>query len=48
MVALNGFTQPAADFARQHRLILVGREELKSWAHGTHLHDVVGIPRTAP
>ncbi|MGP3737500.1 restriction endonuclease (plasmid) [Streptomyces sp. GDS52] len=29
MIALKGFTQPAIDFARHHRLILVGRPELK-------------------
>ncbi|GAA3265100.1 hypothetical protein GCM10010469_35320 [Streptomyces labedae] len=43
MIALNGFTQPAIDFARHHRLILVGRPELKKWAHGQHLYDVIGI-----
>ncbi|MFK4156998.1 restriction endonuclease [Streptomyces fungicidicus] len=43
MIALNGFTQPAIDFAQHHRLILVGRPELKKWAHGQHLYDVIGI-----
>ncbi|MFC9285720.1 restriction endonuclease [Streptomyces sp. NPDC057052] len=43
MIAFNGFTQPAIDFARHHRLILVGRPELKKWAHGQHLYDVIGI-----
>ncbi|MDQ0785676.1 restriction endonuclease [Streptomyces sp. B3I8] len=43
MIALNGFTQPAIDFARHHQLILMGRPELKRWAHGEHLYDVLGI-----
>lgn len=46
MVALNGFTQPAIEFARHHKLILVGRGELKRWAHGQHLYDVLGIQST--
>lgn len=46
MIALNGFTQPAVEFARHHRLILVGRPELRKWAHGQHLYDVIGIQRT--
>ncbi|MFE4423728.1 restriction endonuclease [Streptomyces sp. NPDC056817] len=48
MIALNGFTQPAVDFARHHRLILVGRPELKKWAHGQHLYDVIGIQSPTP
>ncbi|MEU6449719.1 restriction endonuclease [Streptomyces sp. NPDC046979] len=47
MVALNGFTQPAVDFAQHHRLILVGRSELKKWAHGQHLYDVIGLENAA-
>nr|WP_225882136.1 restriction endonuclease [Streptomyces aureocirculatus] len=46
MIALNGFTQPAVDFAQYHQLILVGRPELKKWAHGQHLYDVIGIQST--
>ncbi|WP_326681653.1 restriction endonuclease [Streptomyces sp. NBC_01237] len=41
IVALNGFTGPATDFARRHGLVLVGRPELKRWAHGEHLYSVV-------
>ncbi|MFD5030021.1 restriction endonuclease [Streptomyces sp. NPDC058405] len=37
IVALNGFTRPATDFARRHGIVLVGRPELKRWAHGEHL-----------
>jgi restriction system protein len=44
MIGLNGFTQPAVDFAAHHDLILNGRPELKRWAHGQHLYDVLGIP----
>ncbi|MGW0778895.1 restriction endonuclease [Streptomyces sp. NPDC002835] len=29
MIGLNGFTQPATDFAAHHKLILMGRAELK-------------------
>ncbi|GAB1333349.1 restriction endonuclease [Streptomyces sennicomposti] len=47
MIGLNGFTQPAVDFAAHHDLILMGRPELKRWAHGQHLYDVLGIPSTA-
>ncbi|MDN3260866.1 restriction endonuclease [Streptomyces sp. CSDS2] len=43
MIGLNGFTQPAVDFAQHHQLILMGRPELKRWAHGQHLYDVLGI-----
>jgi restriction system protein len=46
MIALNGFTRPAIEFARHHRLILVGQPELKKWAHGQHLYDVIGIQHT--
>ncbi|WP_251021183.1 restriction endonuclease [Streptomyces sp. ISL-98] len=46
MIGLNGFTQPAIDFATHHDLILMGRPELKRWAHGQHLYDVLGIPST--
>lgn len=46
MIALNGFTQPAIDFAQHHQLILMGRPELKKWAHGQHLYDVLGIQST--
>lgn len=48
MVALNGFTQPALDFARHHRLILVGRPQLEKWAHGQHLYDVIDIHDAMP
>jgi restriction system protein len=41
IIGLNGFTQPALDFASRHGLITVGREDLKRWAHGTHLYDVI-------
>ncbi|MEU2509840.1 restriction endonuclease [Streptomyces sp. NPDC007863] len=47
IIGLNGFTQPALDFASRHRLITVGREDLKRWAHGTHLYDVIRA-RTTP
>lgn len=46
MIALNGFTQPAIGFAVHHDLILMGRPELKRWAHGQHLYDVLGIRST--
>jgi restriction system protein len=46
MIGLNGFTQPATDFAAHHQLILMGRPELKQWAHGQHLYDVLGIQST--
>ncbi|WP_330434485.1 restriction endonuclease [Streptomyces sp. NBC_00825] len=41
IVALNGFTKPGADFARKHGITLVGRPELKRWAHGEHLYAAV-------
>ncbi|MEV7583677.1 restriction endonuclease [Streptomyces erythrochromogenes] len=47
MIALSGFTQPATDFAQHHELILVGRPELKQWANGQHLYDVLGSRSTA-
>ncbi|MFD3756695.1 restriction endonuclease [Streptomyces sp. NPDC058622] len=46
MIALNGFTGPAIDFARHHQLILMGRPELKRWAHGEHLYNVLGTQST--
>ncbi|MEU8727373.1 restriction endonuclease [Streptomyces sp. AgN23] len=46
MIALNSFTQPAVGFAQHHQLILMGRPELKKWAHGQHLYDVLGIQTT--
>ena len=47
MIALNGYTQPATDFARRHALVLVSRRELKLWAHGQHLYDVLAIESAA-
>jgi len=41
IVALNGFSVHAASFAADQRIILVGRRELKRWAHGEHLYDVL-------
>ncbi|MFJ1550682.1 restriction endonuclease [Streptomyces sp. NPDC088246] len=41
IIGLNGFTRPALDFAARHRLITIGREDLKRWAHGTHLYDII-------
>lgn len=41
MVGLNGFTKPASDFACQHNITLVAREELRRWAHGEHLYMAV-------
>lgn len=46
MIGLNGFTQPAADFAHRHDLTLIGRHELKRWAHGEHLYSVLTRQRT--
>ncbi|MEU2247860.1 restriction endonuclease [Streptomyces sp. NPDC019224] len=46
LVALNGFTRPATDFARRHGIVLVGRPELKRWAHGEHLYSVVSEEHT--
>ncbi|MFJ9590547.1 restriction endonuclease [Streptomyces acidicola] len=41
IIGLNGFTQPAIDFAQRHNLTLIGRHELKRWAHGEHLYSVL-------
>ncbi|MFJ1652629.1 restriction endonuclease [Streptomyces sp. NPDC088337] len=41
IVALNGFTKPATEFAERHDIALIGRPELKRWAHGEHLYAVV-------
>ncbi|MGW2858202.1 restriction endonuclease [Streptomyces sp. NPDC001205] len=43
MIGLTGFTEPAAAFARQHRITVLGRAEIKEWAHGTHLYRAVDI-----
>ncbi|WP_030267339.1 restriction endonuclease [Streptomyces violens] len=47
VVGLNGFTKPAADFAGRHGITLVGRQELKRWAHGSHLYAVLNEQRFA-
>ncbi|KUM67124.1 restriction endonuclease [Streptomyces curacoi] len=47
IVALNGFTKPATDFAQRHHIMLIGRPELKRWAHGEHLYAVVEEQRSA-
>ncbi|MEY9842869.1 restriction endonuclease [Streptacidiphilus sp. EB103A] len=41
IVALNGFSIHAANFAASQGIILVGRSELKRWAHGEHLYNVL-------
>ncbi|MFF1872611.1 restriction endonuclease [Kitasatospora herbaricolor] len=41
MVGLNGFTRQAVEFADRHALVLVDRQTLKAWAHGTHLYQVL-------
>jgi restriction system protein len=41
IVALNGFTRPGAEFALRHGITLVGRPELKRWAHGEHLYEAI-------
>ncbi|MFF4520516.1 restriction endonuclease [Streptomyces bluensis] len=41
IVALNGFTKPATEFAERHDIALIGRPELKRRAHGEHLYAVV-------
>ncbi len=46
IVALNGFTRPAVDFAQRHDIVLIGRPELKRWAHGEHLYTVVEEQRS--
>ncbi|MET8700055.1 restriction endonuclease [Kitasatospora sp. NPDC004723] len=43
VVALNGFTEPAAAFATQQRLHLVDRERLARWGAGQHLYQVLDI-----
>ncbi|MET9615409.1 restriction endonuclease [Kitasatospora indigofera] len=45
VVALNGFTEPAAAFAIQQRLHLVDRERLARWGAGQHFYDVLDIDR---
>ncbi|MFE5325501.1 restriction endonuclease [Embleya sp. NPDC056575] len=45
MVGLNGFTAPAAEFAADHGIHLVGRAELGDWAHGAHLYDLIDVYR---
>lgn len=46
IVALNGFTKPAVNFAQKHGIVLIGRLELKRWAHGEHLYAVVDEQRS--
>ncbi|MEY9839402.1 restriction endonuclease [Streptacidiphilus sp. EB103A] len=41
VVGLNGFSQPAVDFAASQNIALVGRPELKRWAHGEDLYSVL-------
>ncbi|WP_030621065.1 restriction endonuclease [Streptomyces fulvoviolaceus] len=41
MVGFSGFTRPAIEFAARHGIVLVGRPELKRWAHGTPLYDII-------
>ncbi|QEV21142.1 restriction endonuclease [Streptomyces alboniger] len=43
MIGLAGFTDPAATFARQHHITVLGRAEIKKWAHGTHLYQAVHV-----
>jgi hypothetical protein len=43
IVALNGFTAPAAALATQQRLHLVDRERLARWGIGQHLYEVLDI-----
>ncbi|MFB7674493.1 restriction endonuclease [Kitasatospora purpeofusca] len=43
VVALNGFTEPAAAFATRQRLHLVDRERLARWGAGQHLYQVLDI-----
>ncbi|MCX4745953.1 restriction endonuclease [Kitasatospora sp. NBC_01287] len=45
IVALNGFTAPAAALATQQRLHLVDRERLARWGSGQHLYEVLDIDR---
>ncbi|MFD7323920.1 restriction endonuclease [Streptomyces sp. NPDC059875] len=48
IIGLNGFTKPARDFAAKHNLIALGREDLKRWAHGTHLYDIIRAGAPSP
>lgn len=41
MVALNGFTLPAAEFASDQEITLIGRAALEQWAGGAHLLQVI-------
>ncbi len=43
VVALNGFTDPAAAFATKQRLHLVDRERRARWGAGQHLCDVLQV-----
>lgn len=44
MIGSADFTDhPAAAFARQHRITVLGRAEIKKWAHGTHLYRAVYV-----
>ncbi|MFF4383635.1 restriction endonuclease [Kitasatospora sp. NPDC001547] len=43
VVALNGFTEPAAAFATRQHLHLVDRERLARWGAGQHLYQVLDI-----
>ncbi|MGW9040830.1 restriction endonuclease, partial [Streptomyces sp. NPDC055721] len=40
-IGLNDFTKPASGFTERHDLIALDRGDLKRWAHGTHLYDVI-------
>ncbi|MGW4379401.1 restriction endonuclease [Kitasatospora sp. NPDC004531] len=46
VVALNGFTAPAVEFANRQCLHLVDRERLGRWGAGQHLYDVLEIDRS--
>lgn len=46
MVGLSSLTTPAVEFAAAQGLVLLGREQLKRWAGGDHLYDVVGVGTT--
>ncbi|MFE5588552.1 restriction endonuclease, partial [Kitasatospora sp. NPDC056531] len=41
MIGLNGFTRDAEAFAARHDLVLVNRQTLTLWAHGSHLYDAI-------
>ncbi|NUU21795.1 MAG: restriction endonuclease [Streptomycetaceae bacterium] len=43
IVALNGFTGPARDFAARQNITLVGRGALAHWIDGVHLYDVIDV-----